>query len=248
MLRNGSRSFVALLLATGAVLTGCDQARDSNPAAVAGLPNFSPAAGGVRVSPPRAARAVPTSPAELVAAMQTAYQSRDFALLSALLSDAPGAQFQFEGLTPPAPPANSWGRGDECRIHARMFDPAAIPPGDAPLPVELWMTSIDASFVQMSPFVDRPDLYRDPLGNRPGLDPSRWRAHAAEFATIAFFETQGETDYRVDARVLFVVIEDLAPGAGPAKKFRLYRWEEWTSAGASTAETRSWSSVKSLYR
>lgn len=247
MPRIRSRSFVALLAATAIALPGCDRGRHASPAAPAQAPYLSYTDGAVRVSPPRAARIVPASPAELVAALQTAYQSRDFALLSALLSDAPGAQFEFEGVTPPAPPANSWGREEERRIHLRMFDPAAIPPGDAPLPAELWMSSIDASFVQTSPFVDRPDLYRDPLGNRAGLDPSRWRAHAAEFATIAFFETQGETDYRVDARVLFVVIEDLAPGAGPAKKFRLYRWEEWTPAGASTAETRSWTSVKKLY-
>lgn len=243
-----SRSFVAMLAAAAVALPGCDQGRQANPAAPPSAPHLLYSDGAVRVSPPRAARIVPASPAELVAALQTAYQSRDFALFSALLSDAPGAQFEFEGVTPPAPPANSWGRAEECRIHLRMFDPAAIPPVDAPLAPELWMTSIDASFVQTSPFVDRPDLYRDPLGNRHGLDPSRWRAHAAEFATTAFFDTQGDTDYRVNARVFFVVVEDLARGAGPAKKFRLYRWEESTPAGASTAEARSWTDIKQLYR
>jgi len=246
MSRISSPSLVAALVTAGVVLTSCDQSQHSNPVAMT-EPLFSSVPGTVRVSPPRAASIVPATPAELVAALKTAYETRDLVLFSALLSDAPGAEFQFGSVAPPAAPSNSWGREEERRIHLRMFTPAAIPPSGAPLPRELWMSSIDASFVQTSAFGDRLDLYRDPLDNREGLDPTRWRAHSAEFATTAFFETQGDTDYRVEARVRFVVIEDLAPGVGPAKKLRLYRWEEVLPAGASTAEARSWKTIKQLY-
>jgi hypothetical protein len=67
------------------------------------------------------------------------------------------------------------------------------------------------------PFVERTDL---------GLDPNRWRAWGSSYQTQSVFDLRGPTDYTVDGRSIFIVVEDVSIQQGAEGKFRLYRQED----------------------
>jgi len=97
------------------------------------------------------------------------------------------------------------------------------------------------------------EVYKTPA-NPNGLDSAKWKATEAEFHADILFETQGQTDYRVDSRENFIVIQDLDKSAGAPRRFLIYRWEDLDPPPVPAQETAiltehtAWSGVKSLYR
>jgi hypothetical protein len=177
----------------------------------------------------------------VVAALGEGHNNFDAAKLAGFLERA-RASYLFLG-------TNDENKLEEDRIASRMFRPEEVPPGDPPVPVELWLLRIQAQFKQLTAWSERPDLYRSP-GNPDGLDPAVWQAIDATYQTEALFETQGATDYRVSARQNFVVILDLRGMLGPSRGAFLYRWEDLGPAvgGAVIATPVTWTQVKTLYK
>jgi hypothetical protein len=79
------------------------------------------------------------------------------------------------------------------------------------------------------------------------LDPARWQAIEAQYRTAVYFNTQGDTDYRVDGRQNFVVILDLGGMLGPGRGAFLYRWEDLATPAA-IATPYELDRMKSLYK
>lgn len=164
------------------------------------------------------------SEAALIQTLADAYQQRSYAKFSTLLSTEPGAEYLFI-LQPDPNSEPNWGHIEELRIHQRMFEPQNTPPGDPPVPTELWLSSISITLSPQTDFTERPDLYQS-TSNPDGLPASRWKATEATYQTNVFFELQGETDYQVTGRASFVVITDLTKNIGDPGKFLIYRWED----------------------
>jgi hypothetical protein len=148
----------------------------------------------------------------------------------------------------------NWDVTEEQRIHQRMFEPENPRPGDAPVPNDLWLTSITITLNRVSSeWEERADLYATPA-EPEGLDPELWKPVGAEYQADVLFDTQSETDYRVDARQSFVVLDRRDRLEGVPGKFSLYRWEElgWPPASTATfgvgVEATSWSGIKRLYK
>jgi hypothetical protein len=193
----------------------------------------------------------------LVQGLAGSYRQRAFAKFSPLLSDDPAMYLYL--LSEPTPSGEtSWGVTEERRIERRMFEPQNIPPGETPVPRELWIQSIDISLTALTPWVERTDLYRSST-NSQGLDPAHWRATEATYGARVFFQLAGTTDYQIDGRTNFVVAEDMTKQACDAGKFLLYRWEDLGASRVARGsahpgrnhvrvEPRSWSAVKQLYR
>lgn len=183
---------------------------------------------------------VPRGNSQVIAQLAQAYRDQDRTRFENLLSSDAEAPYMFFG------DAASWDKVEDDRIAGRMFDPEAVSPAEPPVPAELWITSIEVSFKQLSPWSERPDLYRSDV-NPNGLDPARWRATEAEYRTLVFFDMQGDADYRIDGRQNFIVIEDLQGSLGTTSRFALYRWEDLGS-GSSAKTPVTWSNVKQLFR
>lgn len=192
----------------------------------------------------------PGSENEAIEALLAYYTRRQVEAYAGLLAAAGDhASFRFYLNEPLTDGTDSWDADEEVRIHRRMFDPAAISPGDPPLPVELWLVSVDAVLTPHSSWDERAQYYRHPVANPDGVDPVRWQVTGADFSHTVFFETQGDTDYRVEGRNEFVVLEDLALQVGEPRKFLLYRWNDRGSDAAGHLSAPStWSRLKSLYR
>src|SRR5678816_2943754 len=90
---------------------------------------------------------------QVVSALAQAYNERDAAKLEALLSDEAGASYLFFGTN------DFLGKLEEDRIASRMFHPEDVPPGDPPVPLDLWLLDIDAEFKQLAAWTERSDLY-----------------------------------------------------------------------------------------
>jgi hypothetical protein len=200
-----------------------------------------------------------TSEQALIKNLEAAYRKRDYEKFTTLFSNATLGQPAYLFLLSEATPSGetSWGYAEEMRIHRRMFEPQNVLPGENPVPPENWLQSIDISLTLQSDFVERADLYQSP-SNPQGLDPARWRATEATYATYVFFQLAGATDYQVDGRANFVVIQDKTRANGDAWRWLIYRWEDLaggaprpgglTPAVSAGVEESSWSSVKSLFR
>jgi hypothetical protein len=166
-----------------------------------------------------------TSSEQLIEYLSDAYQNRDFALFSSIISQDPTAPYLFKLNEANDDGETEWDATTELRIHKRMFEPQSIDPGDTQLPPDLWLTSVNIQLPQQTDFLERTDLYRT-TPDGPGLDPARWTAREAIYETHLLFELVGNTDYRVDGEASFVVIEDKAKQVGDAGKFLLYIWED----------------------
>ncbi|MFQ5599925.1 MAG: hypothetical protein ACE5G2_05155 [Candidatus Krumholzibacteriia bacterium] len=168
---------------------------------------------------------VPENPEDLIRALELSYRQRKVDDFEAILAnDAENSAEYLFILSEATPEGESqWGWAEEVRIHNRMFEPENLPPGEPPVPSELWLQSIDITLSIQRPFEERSDLYQDQGG---ALSRERWLATDARYATSVFFQTQGETDFRVEGQANFVVIEDLTKEVGDAGKFLLLIWED----------------------
>jgi len=187
---------------------------------------------------------VPSNPAALIRTLEDAYHRRDAEDYVALLS--PDFLFILDQPNPDTGETN-WNAITEARIHHRMFDPQNIPPGDPPLPPELWLQSVTVVLSEQSAFAERPDLYTtaDPPGP---LDPTRYTASGAVYGTDVFFQLQGETDFQVRGRAYFLVLEDRTKPSGDPGRLQLYRWEDLGNPGDLDIVDSSWSDIKALYK
>jgi len=164
-----------------------------------------------------------TNQSELIVQLRDAYQRRDYDCFANLFStEDDGAPYTF-WLNEPL--GESWGLTEELRIHRRMFKPEDPLPGETPVAPDLWLASITIQLEPQTEWTERPDLYVSEA-NPTGLDPARWVVTEAQFNAYVFFETQGETDYQVNGRANFVVVEDLTKTSGTDRKFLVYRWED----------------------
>lgn len=187
---------------------------------------------------------VATSDAEVIGKLSLAYQLMDQDRFDALLHP----DYQFRLNAPGDDGTEYWGAAEESHIHHRMLHPAGIPAIEPPVPVELWLVAIDLWMMQATPFEPAPQYYADPVRNPGGLDPVHWEAHAAVYNTTVFFETQGDTDYRVEGRAEFVIANDLTKVLGDPGKFLLFRWNDLGAFALQSQEQKTWSSIKSIYR
>lgn len=169
---------------------------------------------------------IPTNEPELIANLALAYQHRNYDEFANLLPTAENnVQYFFFLSAPLEDGTTNWGATEELRIHRRMFNPENPLPGETPVPQELWLQSITISLTPIREFVERPDLYASQT-NPSGLDPAKWKVTEAEYHAEILFDTQTETDYRVDGKANFIVINDLTKTAGQDRKFLIYRWED----------------------
>jgi hypothetical protein len=193
-------------------------------------------------------RAPATSAAELILQLRDAYYCRDYPCFANLFSTAAdSAEFRF---FPNEPPGTSWDLTEILRIHRRMFRPEDPLPGETPVPEDLWLVAIDIILQPQAAWAERPDLYRSET-NPGGLDPRRWVATEALHNAYVFFKMSGDTDYQVNCRCNFVVLEDLRRQPGQERKFLFYRWEDLGSITAATLTAVSqatWTQIMRLYK
>ena len=200
-----------------------------------------------------------TSEQALIKNLESVYRKRDYEKFTTLFSNPTlGQPAYLFLLSDPAPGGEtSWGYAEEMRIHRRMFEPQNVLPGETPVPPGNWLVSIDISLTLQTDFVERTDLYLSP-SNPQGLDPARWKATEATYGTYVLFQLAGTTDYQVDGRANFVVIQDKTRANGDAWKWLIYRWEDvgkgrlrpagLLPAVSAGVEQSSWTAVKSLFR
>jgi hypothetical protein len=185
------------------------------------------------------------SPAEVIEHLRAAYVALDYAGFAALFpADGRGVDYTFILDEPdPVRGEQDWGLAEELEVHRRMFDPTHPLEGENPVPAALWVKSIAMSLTPSRDFEERPDF---------GLAPP-WRAWEAAYHPNFTLDLAGSTDYHLDGRVNFIVIEDTSLPAGSQGKFFIYRWEDLGHFDASTSlragvEASSWSRLKCLYR
>lgn len=241
-----SRAWVvpAMALGLGLLLAGCDW--------------FT---GHKKTVPPPNPYPVLDSETALVKTLEIAYSKLDLDKFQSLFPPPENANYLFLLSEVTSGGETSWGVTEEKRIHRRMFQPQKPLLGENPVPPENWLQSVDIALTPETEFFERPDLYRS-SSNPAGLDPAKWRATQARYGAYLLFQLAGTTDYQIDARENFVVIEDLTkPGAADPGKWFLYRWQDLPGAvllaegaGARDAhpslgvERPSWGLIKSLYR
>jgi hypothetical protein len=189
------------------------------------------------------------SPEDLIQTLSRAYQQRDPDLFASILANdtSHNAEFLFLLSDPTPDNETQWGYVEEARIHQRMFRPHAPPPGDPPVPPEIWLQSLTITLTLEAEFAERTDLYTSEGGY---LDRAKWRANSATYSTYLLFELAGDTDYRIEGRADFVVIDDLEKDTGDPGKFLILIWEDLGSQGRAllVSEENSWASIKRLYR
>jgi hypothetical protein len=211
--RRDPRSHLVLALALCAtVLAGCV---------------FDPPTKPPITQPPSIAK----SPDELIQGLSSAYRARNYDAFVNLFPQTADNAGYFFFLNEPVNGITNWDLTEELRIHRRMFKPEDPLPGETPVPAELWLQSITITLDRTATeWVERADLYISEA-NPEGLDPAKWKATEAEYHADVLFNTAGETDYRVDGRANFVVIEDLTKPEGTDRKFLIYRWEDLGNFG-----------------
>jgi hypothetical protein len=180
---------------------------------------------------------IPNSQDELIQLLSTAYRNRDIDTFTNLFPNTADAAPYLFFLNAPVNGVNNWDLTEEVRIHRRMFKPEDPLPGETQVAPELWLASITINLTRTaSSWVERTDLYKTPT-NPEGLDSAKWKASEAEFHADILFETQGDTDYRVDGRHNFIVIEDVTKDVGTDRKFLIYRWEDLDPPPTAKPET-----------
>ena len=173
---------------------------------------------------------IPTTQDELIQLLSTAYRNRDIDTFANLFPNTADAAPYFFFLNEPVNGVSNWDLTEELRIHRRMFKPEDPLPGEDEVPPDLWLVSITINLSRTAVnWVERTDLYKTPT-NPEGLDSAKWKASEAEFHADILFELQGDTDYRVDGKHNFIVIEDVTKAAGTDRKFLIYRWEDLQTA------------------
>ena len=202
------------------------------------------------VTPSPPAPAPITSPADLITAFALAIDDGDCERASSLLANEPAANavFRFTTCAPTDLGETSWGYDEEALILCRLLDPVLPLPGVAPVSPDLWLQSIALTLTPLESFVERPDLYSADGGADGRLDPQRWRATDATYATYFLLDLAG-TDYKVEGEANFVVIEDLTKHGSEAGRFLLYEWEDICAGASSIAGQGSdLGRVKAMYR
>ena len=111
-----------------------------------------------------------------------------------------------------------------------MFRPADIVPPEEPLLTERWLVSVDITLTGASSFDDRPQYIFNPGTNPEGLHLEDWDVTGADYSATVFFETQGDTDYRVEGRAEFVVARDKAKAFNAPGAWLIYRWTDLGAA------------------
>jgi hypothetical protein len=172
------------------------------------------------------------SQTELISNLSMAYQTRNYDWFSTLFSTAEDSAAYFFFLNDP--PGANWDLTEELRIQRRMFKPEDPLPGETPVETNLWLLSIDIHLEPQTEWTERPDLYRSAT-NPSGLNPARYKVTDAIYHTYVLFSTQGTTNYQVNGRANFVVVEDLRKQLGDDRKFLIYRWEDLGSLSAKVA-------------
>jgi hypothetical protein len=193
---------------------------------------FSPTEKPPPPEPPRIG--IPTSEVELIAKLADVYQRESYSEFENLFPKAEdNAPYLFILNDPPVGEPPNWDLTEELRIHRRMFEPENTPPGEEPVPAELWLESITISLTPNRDFSERPDLLGPPANpsNPEGLDSDRWRVTEAQYHANLLFNTQTDTDFRVNGEANFIVINDLTKEIGEDRKFLIYRWEDLGSTG-----------------
>lgn len=170
------------------------------------------------------------NPVSLINNLKLAYQKRDYDKFATLFH--PDYQFRYlnQNLV-----EEYWGLDEELKIHRRMFRPADIQPPDPPLDPALWLSSVDISLTGTTGFDDRPQYLYDQVSNPEGLHPETWDVTGADYSATVLFQTQGETDYRVEGRAEFVVARDKSKAADAAGAWLIYRWRDMGSLKPSAA-------------
>jgi hypothetical protein len=189
---------------------------------------FSPSKEDVRIDPPAPEKIC--KPDDLIKTLEFAYRERLIEKFAPLLANDPEhkAEYIFRLADDPTGQL-SWGYTEEVRIHRRMFDPANPQPGEPEVPTEYWLTAIDISLSQVTPWTERNDLYFDPDNpdlNPNGLDKNKWKALDSRFSTHVFFDTQTDNDFLVEGEAIFVVIEDLEKTDCAPGQFLLLEWKD----------------------
>jgi len=188
------------------------------------------------------------SPDKLIQTLARAYAERRPELFASILANDADHQAEYLFLLSDPTPENEtqWGHAEETRIHRRMFDPAHPDPGDTAVPPAIWLQNLTITLTLEGEFTERTDLYTAQGGY---LDRAKWKATAATYSAFILFELAGDTDYRVEGRANFVVLEDLEKPIGDAGKFLLLIWEDLGSSyPALTSRETSWGAIKNLYR
>jgi hypothetical protein len=182
-----------------------------------------------KVIPPPEAPKI-TKPEDVVRSLSFAYQFRNYNLFASLLANDPdrNAAYIFQLSEPTQSGENEWGYTEEVRIHRRMFKPEETPPGETPVPPELWLSGVTITLTQLGPFQERTDLYSANHGADGKPDPDIWKIEDSHYSTDVFFDTQGENsvDFQVTGEANFVVITDKTKQVGDPGKFLLYIWED----------------------
>lgn len=166
------------------------------------------------------------SEAELIGQLKTAYQKRDFDTFKRLFH--PDYQFFLNETQPDG--TTHWGLTEELRIHRRMFNPQEVTPPETPVPQDLWLVSVDIQLTPRTNFADAPNFYYNADTNPTGFHPENFAVTQTDYVASVFFQTQGETQYRVDGAANFVVVNDLAKAVGEDGKFLIWRWEDLGAA------------------
>jgi hypothetical protein len=191
---------------------------------------------------------------ELIQLLAASYHDRDLGRFTDLFPiHADSADYAFF-LTAPVNGVDNWDLTEELRIHRRMFDPSHPLPSEYAVPRELWLNTVTIALSRTtSSWVERTDLYKSPT-NPTGLDGAKWRITEAEYHADILFNTDGDTDYRVDSRENFIVIQELAKSAGTPRRYRIYRWEDLDPSPIPAREAAvvttpaAWGQIKEVYR
>jgi hypothetical protein len=160
------------------------------------------------------------------------------------------AEFRFLLSDPTPDNETDWGYSEEVRIHYRMFRPELFVRRDPSVPPEIWLQWVTVTLTPEEEFSERPEFYS--TSERGYLDPAKWRATSATYTTYLLFALAGDTNYRIEGRADFVVIEDLTKDVEDDGKFLLLIWED---PGNPTSKDivagvggTTWSHLKLLYR
>ena len=187
---------------------------------------FSPDKPGTTPPPPPLEYPAIVDPPTLIENLKLAYQKRDYDKFETLFHP----DYQFRLNAPAEDGTEYWGLAEELKIHRRMFRPADIQPPEDPLPVELWLSSVDITLNGSTSFDERPQYYYNINTNPEGLLDTAWEVTGSDYNATVFFETQGDTDYRVEGRAEFVVARDLSKSATAPGAWLIYRWSDLGAA------------------
>jgi len=205
-LRSSLTPAILAVAVLGAALSGCIFNPDPPPV-IKGNVGYTPA----------------KSEAELIGQLKTAYQKKDFDTFKRLFH--PDYQFFLNEVQPDG--TTHWGLTEELRIHRRMFRPEEVAPPEPEVPREFWLVSVDIALTERAAFTAADDSYYFNIDTNPtGFHREDFTVTQTDYVASLFFQTQGETQFRVEGRASFVVVNDLSKAIGDDGKFLIFRWED----------------------